>query len=304
MQGSCVPLIAPGFDFWNGTSSKGAGVCAMSGVVEYALYEVPVLENRENMVNWQSKTLSQRCVDGCYAIPGYGQEFLFNGTKIYPEDVDCRDGGNYGSKNCPNNYSVLTEFYDESEFKLADSVSAYSLSTRRGQYCHKANEPDEWSTGHVGGSAYDCTPGIGGGTKDEKKERDYPVYLTNKEFIMSITERTDALGDCGYKVAANGKQGNPEAELITSIFQKMTQKGSVKENITVEMTIYKGDAYLKGNLTKYETVLPLSSSNNYNCASDYNGICTSTANNPEPCTGGQANAEAICPANMVCCVYE
>jgi len=303
MQGSCVPLIAPGFDFWNGTSSKGMGVCAMAGVVEYALYETTIWENRSNMVQWSKDALSARCVDGCYAIPFYGKEFVFNGTKIYPEDVVCLSGRGYGTATCPNNYSVLTEFYDESEFKLPEDVKDYYLSTRRGQYCYKSTKQEDFATGKVTGQNYDCTPGLGGEEKEEKKERDYPVYLTNQEFIMSITERTDSLGDCGYKVAANGKQGNPEAEIITSIFQKMSQKGNVKENVTVEQIIFKGNSYLKGDLQKYETALPSTSSGTANCATTYNGICTSNANNPEPCIGGTANAEGVCPANMICCVY-
>lgn len=317
MQGSCVPLIAPGFDFWNGTSSKGAGACAMAGVVENALYETTIWINRSTMAQWgltgRSKDLYEHCVDGCYAVPFYGKEFVFNGTKIYPEDVTCLSGRGYGTSTCPNNYSVLTEFYDESEFKLPEDVKEYSLSLRRGQYCNKDGDPEHWVTGKVSGQNYDCTPlefninlafiDTDTEKKDERKERDYPVYLTNQEFIMSITERTDSLGDCGYKVAANGKQGNPEAEIITSIFQKMTQKRDVKENVTVEQIIFKGNNYLKGDLQKYETVLPSSTTGTYNCAPDYNGYCTSNANNPEPCIGGTANTEATCPANMVCCVY-
>ncbi len=309
MQGSCVPLIPPGFDFWNGTSSKGFGICAMGGVIESALYETPVYKSRKSMTEWTDGELAARCVSGCYAIPGYGKEFPFNGTKIYPEDVVCSNGGgNLGTRNCPNLYSLLTEFYDESEFKLPNVVSSYTLSLRRGQYCTKDGKPNKLATGRVTGQAYDCTPVFGSEEKDERKERDYPIYLTNQEFIMSITERAKSLGDCGYKTAVNGKQGNPESELITSIFQKLKQSGEVKKNVTVEQIIYKGDKYLTGDLERYETTLPISESENgiagnSDCFTSYGGMCVSTINNPNPCTGGEENTGAVCPANRVCCVY-
>ena len=62
-------------------------------------------------------------------------------------------------------------------------MSTYHLSDRRGQYCNKDGNPDNWLTGGVTGTAYDCTPGAGNEEKDERKERDYPIYLTNDEWI-------------------------------------------------------------------------------------------------------------------------
>jgi hypothetical protein len=306
LQGSCVPLIAPGFDFWNPTG-QGNSICGMATVQDAALYETSWTKKRSNFAEWSDYKQSQRCINGCYVIPSYGMEFIFNGTKIYPEDVDCRDGGsNLKTKDCPNNYSLLTEFYDESEFNLEKNIENYHLSDRRGQYCHKDGKPDQWVTGGITGPSYDCTPGVLGiqGTeaKDERKERDYPIYLTNAEWISSIVDRARSLGDCGYKASINGKYSDPETEIITAVFQKLSQKMEVKKNITVEQIIWKGGKYLTGDLEKYETELGVAVIGGGSSCSDKGGICTSTAYNPE-CTGGTVSTEGTCGEKFVCCVY-
>lgn len=299
-QGSCVPLVAPGYDFWE-AATQGNSICEMGTVQEYALFETAITVDRNSMSDWSTQSLSNRCVNGCYSLPDYAKNFnqVKGEEKSYPEDVNCESGEGTGV-GCNTMYEVLTEFYDESEFSLEEDVGDYYLSTRRGQYCHKSGNADRWLTGKVKGSNYDCTPGLGSESKDEEKERDYPIYLTNQEWINSITERARSLGDCGYKAGVTGEYNDPEAEIITAIFQKLSQKGNVKENITVEQIIYKGGKYIKGEL--YETTLPYESKS-YTCASDYGGVCTSTLNNAAPCTDGEQSADATCPANSVCCIY-
>lgn len=304
-QGSCVPLIAPGFDFWEATS-QGNVICEAGTVQESALFETPIIGyQRKNMDEWEDKTLANRCLDGCYALPYYGMEFKFNGTKVYPEDVTCTKERDLGQTGCKNLYAVLTAFYDDSGFHLNSGVGSYHLSERLGQYCHKKNKPDQWLTGKVDKEYYDCTPGFGGQEKEEEKERDYPIYLTNEEWLWAITERARSLGDCGYKPNIEGEYSDPETEIITAIFQKLKQDGSIKKNITVEQIIYKGNKYLEDeNLEKYETESAYSTTTEYtgNCA-DVGGFCTSTAYNPEPCSEGGTIPEGTCPQNMVCCVY-
>lgn len=304
-QGSCVPLVAPGFDFWE-ANSQGNPICGAGNAQESVFFEFHWMTNRDKIDEW-SKQLANRCLNGCYAIPQYGKEFnqRTGEEKQYPEEISCGGEGRtecYGISSSCSPYDYLTEFYDESGCALQGGMENYYLSDRRGQYCHKDGEPDKWLTGEVSGTSYDCTPGAGGAEKDEEKERDYPIYLTNDEWVRSITDRAKSLGDCGYKVSINGKYSKPESEIITAIFQKLKQDGNVKKNITVEQIIYKGNAYLKGSLEKYETELPASSSVSYSCAPDYKGVCTSLVNNAEPCSGGQTS-EGTCPANMVCCVY-
>lgn len=300
-QGSCVPLIAPGFDFWKATS-QGNIICAGGNVQESALFETPIVGyQRKDMDEWKDKTLANRCINGCYLLPGYGLEFDFNGTKIYPEDITCGGESDFGDARCRTMYSVLTGFYDGSKFNLESGVGEYHLSDRRGQYCHKKDKPDQWLTGGVSGSSYDCAA-FGGGNAEEKRERDYPVYLTNDEWLWSITERARSLGDCGYKQNINKEYTDPETEMITAIFQKLKQDMGVSENVTVEQIIYKGNRYLeRENLERYETKSAYVTTLNSNCA-DVGGFCTSTVYNPEPCLEGVIS-EGTCPQNMVCCTY-
>ena len=294
-QGSCSPLVAPGFDFWKG-NSQGNGICSMGSAQEYAMFETGIWSNRDNMDEWHDNTLANDCINGCYALPGYAEEFnqKVGEEKQYPEEINCVSVGGQCSM-----YDILTEFYDESEFDLPASVGSYHLSDRRGQYCNKDGDQTHWVTGAVSGPNYDCTSVFGSEAKDERKERNYPIYLTNQEWLNGITERARSLGDCGYKVSINGKYSDPETEIITAIFQKMSQKGAVKENITVEQIIYKGGKAIQGEL--YETTLPYTATI-YSCVSDYNGICTSTSA-PSLCEGGEQNADATCPEKTVCCVY-
>lgn len=305
-QGSCSPLVAPGFDFWKGTS-QGNGICKKGFVQEFASFETGIFTARKTMTgtnidSWPFKHLANNCLDGCYAIPKYAIQFnqIAGEEKQYPEEINCPEGTTNPSCSL---YDILTEFYDESGYKLSGDVKNYYLSTRRGQYCHKDGKPDQWLTGLVRGPNYDCTA-IFEGARDERKERDYPIYLTHDEWFKGITERARSLGDCGYKINLVGKYSDPETEIITAIFQKMTQKGAVKENITVEQIIYMGGKAMTGDLQAYETILPYKTTS-YTCAPDHKGICDG---NPEPCEGGTVQeageeGEALCPEKMVCCIY-
>ena len=301
MQGMCVPLIAPGFNFWE-PNTQGNAICSSASVGEVAFFETHWMSNRGNMGNrengWGDTEIAHRCLNGCYAIPYYGIEFnqRIGEEKKYPEEIQCTSIGGACSP-----YNVLTEFYDESGFKLPSDVSSYHLSTRRGQYCHKDGKPDKWVSGKVTGKNYECTPGAGDEEKDEDKERDYPIYLTNDEWIKSITERAKSMGDCGYKASINGRYSDPESELITAIFQKLKQSGEVKKNVTVEQKIYKGNAYVKGDLERYETEMATSVIS-YSCINTPGGTCMPAGSSENPCGEGEAG-EGTCPTNMVCCIF-
>lgn len=311
MQGSCLPLIAPGFDFWNGTSSQGTGICAMGEVSESVLFETHWSTKRDDLAgttsdSWDLGKLADRCLNGCFAIKDYAKEFKQrpDEEKQYPEEINCPGVGGSCSM-----YDILTEFYDEYQIYLPGKIDDdFYLSVRRGQYCHKKGDEEQWLTGkinYVSGSnhmAYDCTPGAGNEDKSLEKMRDYPIFLTNDEWVKSLTDKARSLGDCGYKASTLGKYSEPETEMITAIFQKLKQNQNVKENVTVEQIIYKGGAYLKGNLEKYETQLAVATSTGYTCP-DEGGICTSTKYNAAPCTGGTASTTGTCATNMICCVY-
>jgi len=307
-QGSCVPLVAPGFDFWE-SDTQGSAICSSAIVQEYALYETTWRVDREDFAGWGDKTQSHACLNGCYAIPKYG--FEGNSDK---NDISCDDGSDCGSGEfCFSGYCVeqeLFDFYDESEYNLPDNVEEYHLSDRRGQYCHKDGKPDEWVTGQITGSAYDCTTGAGSESKDERKERDFPIFLTHQSWLASIVERSRSLGDCGFKANINGDYSEPETEIVTAIFEKLKQSGEVKETITAEQIIYKGDVNgLKwvGDETEpyneglYDVV-------DYTCA-EQGGRCTQEFNaiGGENCPGEKiegGEGENLCPSQQVCCVVD
>lgn len=323
-QGSCVPLVPPGFDFWEG-DTQGSLICAMGIVKEIALFETNIWRNRDNYDAWlternDGKFLHNRCFNGCYAIPGYGIEFDLdyeNGEeKMYPEEIQCSEEGDgeiQGLQKCYNlpgctDYQYLTEFYDESECQLFESGSMeqYHLSDRRGQYCHKDGKEDHWLTGEITGSSYSCTPGLGGAfpggqtkeEKDEEKERDYPIYLTHNEWLDSITERARSMGDCGFKPNVDGDYSDENSEIITAIFQKMDQKGNVKRNVTAKQIIYKGDEKAQFKLEYIPDgepiILPVEVEV-HDCA-DNGGTCILIMGE-ETCE----TAEGSCPYGLTCC---
>jgi len=71
-QGSCVPLYAPGFDFWNPKTTTSA-VCDLGSVTSKAFYETSWLKNRGEIPKKLS-VASKDCIENCDAIPGYKSE--------------------------------------------------------------------------------------------------------------------------------------------------------------------------------------------------------------------------------------
>jgi hypothetical protein len=258
-QGTCVPLIAPGFPFWTGL---GAGVCAQGIVQENTLFETNILRDRDdfNFDTWKigsgenAPYLGERCYDNCYTIPGYADRFNTGmldekGNKIYPEDIMERFPEVDWSKPVKgiqglSPYEMLSMFYDRSRFELPVFVKNYNLSTRRGQYCHELDEPEAFETGKLDGVRYDCAGIQLDYDRSQRKERDYPIYLTHEEWLNSITERARSFGDCGYKKNPEGGYSDSLSEIITVVFQKLDQSGDVKRNITAQKIIYKGDSSL------------------------------------------------------------
>lgn len=71
-QGSCLPLFAPGFDFWN-PESDGQSICELGSISETVLYETNWLtEGREKLKDNLGEA-TQNCYANCFAIPGYAK---------------------------------------------------------------------------------------------------------------------------------------------------------------------------------------------------------------------------------------
>ena len=78
---------------------------------------------------------------------------------------------------------------------------------------------------------------------------------------------------------------------------------SVKKNVTVEQIIYKGNGYLKGDLEKYETEMPTSTTASYTLCSNWRILYNYMQIIQNHVQEEQQTGEGTCPANMVCCVY-
>ncbi len=214
-QGSCVPLIAPGFEFWK---EKGAAheICGMSYVKETALYEISWLNSRKNMANgeWDNERKAKRCWLNCYGIPEYGDDDYTNMKKVWQGEANPKD---------------------------------YSASGRQGHYCHKSGKPEEMKTGVTSG-VVECA-----GKADQRNEP--PVFLTHNDFMRFITTRTGYLGDCGTKNSAYGGEGsNKEAykHIIQKVKQEGSEF-IVEDNYTEIEDVYDKTTILNYRGNKYNT---------------------------------------------------
>lgn len=216
-QGVCLPIFSEGTSFWNG---DGEAMCGkLSTIEDRALFETGIGEQRKNFANDSIKEAANKCIDGCYAIPGYGST----------------DGTDY------------TDPKEVQEFELGSgnlgiSVQNGIFSKREGYYCKdKADKPDEidnWKTGPQKGNTMDC------GTNDLEKRRVH-IFYTHEQWLNTIRERSRSLSDCGYKPHAfyddTKWSGDSDSEQLTAIFQILKQDQKVKKLVGEKTTIYKGN---------------------------------------------------------------
>ena len=199
-QGSCVPLIAPGFEFWN---EEGAAqdICGMGYVKETALYEVNWYKKREKLANgeWDKEKKAGMCWLNCYGIPEYGVSVN-------------------------HNFEDLKDIWEDG----ADPTGK-SISERLGHYCHEKNEPEKLRTGAVAMNRIRCV-------EDPQKRNEPPIFLTNDDFMAFITTRTGYLGDCGIKDNAYGGGGEGK-ETYQQVVQSIKQEGTefVVQSILTEI---------------------------------------------------------------------
>lgn len=208
-QGSCVPLIAPGFRFWDSESNEtGSEICALGLSTMNVIYETHWMTRRDNFDKLDldasdGTSVHQDCLENCSAIPKYSDdlgvesaEALWNG-----EDIP----------------TLKTE----------------EVSLRKGYYCAKKSDSDKTKLGPVLGTTIDCI--------NNSQRRPLPIFYTNSEWLSFLTERTRSLGDCGYKIGASGDYSSTRSEILTAMFEKLTQKLGVKEEVTENLIIYEAD---------------------------------------------------------------
>lgn len=214
-QGSCVPLIAPGFDFWL-EDTQATQVCSMGAVKEEILYEEwwgrSTANADERFYDGSNGDYwaEQRCYDNCYAIPEYGDSLGASTVEKIHE----------GSSSVTN-----------------------TVSNRLGYYCMNSDELP--SKGQASGSVACAGDPDDDGWYDIRSRREYPLFFTNEDWVDFLTTRTRSLGDCGYKTNSIGEESDPELEIIKALFQKLEGKEEEAKNVTEERIIFKGNEYLE-----------------------------------------------------------
>ncbi|MDA3837346.1 MAG: hypothetical protein PF542_07040 [Nanoarchaeota archaeon] len=207
-QGSCLPLYAPGFDFWvEGTS--GEAVCSLATVSENVQYETHWLEERDD-IDYDLELATENCLEDCYALPGYAKDKSISDMEKIHEGVIEPNG---------------------------------LVSNRLGYYCALKKDENSSRVGAVIGkvncaSSPETLFGLVGARGTEK----VPLFYRNQDWLSSITERSASLGDCGYKNNFAGEKGKESTEIVTALFQKLTQQGEMKTNSTTKQ-IYVGDSW-------------------------------------------------------------
>ena len=198
-QGSCVPLYAPGFDFWNANSS-GSQVCALGSTSNVVSYESSWASHRGDIRDSRSKSIKY-CFNGCFAIPGYGGD--------HTKD------------------DLIKMFMGE------DNLDS-SVTKRAGYYCLSGDGKEE--TGGIHADKVHCNR-LSTITKFSKGEnKPLPLFMSNKDWLESITKRAKSLGDCGYKKSSMGKEGISTPEIITRLFQFLHQDETVKKSDSLKTT--------------------------------------------------------------------
>lgn len=222
-QGSCVPLFAPGNDFW---TEKGQAYCMMSKDIRNVNYEIQILQKRNDFVSDSEKIGEKwsyggkdgeykrqtRCGGNCFAIPNFG------GAK-----------GEY-----QNNIATIWN-----GIKWEGWEAGMPISDRKGQYCHKQNKPNKPKSGQVVGNKVSCA-------EDEEGNRyNKPEFYTHLSWLKFIGIRARASGDCGVTTNFLGDDPSYDSEKITTTIQKVKQdKTSNKpkwEGSVVEGILYKGE---------------------------------------------------------------
>jgi hypothetical protein len=223
-QGSCVPLYAPGLDFWS-EDSEDTSLCNLGDVQETVLFETYWTKNRDDFSDESTRSAASRCYDSCYAIPDYGVKLPLQ--------------------------SVIGVYNGLSSFDKEDY-----LSRRRGAYCY---EQSIWNqaTGWIFGDKIDTSKFAVGGTGSlvncaSTDRKVIPEFYTHEQWLNFIKDRAKSLGDCGYKPNVAGIEGEESSEIVSVIFQKLSQDGEIKENGSIEI-IYRGDSRISD--TDYRGVL-------------------------------------------------
>lgn len=235
-QGICLPMYAPGFNFWK--QGGGAELCGAGDVLDMVLFQSSIFSDRDEYYEkdkdgndkWDLDKSSKVCLENCHLLPFYAWEFNNEvGVNLYDENPDKpKQGTSYESE--------IQKFWQGGS--LSSNVGNYQLSTQKGYYCHKAGEEDK-SEGSVKGNSANCLD-------NDEKRQELPVFYTHQEYIYYLQQRARSLGDCGYKSNAFATySGDPNNEILTSNALKVGQKLQIKKDLGNKV-VYRGFNYDRG----------------------------------------------------------
>jgi hypothetical protein len=243
-QGSCIPLFSPGFQFWGTDNSTpedapksmfGVDAClGNASVADAAVYGTPWILSRNKFGDNEAcitsgkgsnRDLVQRCTDNCYIIPDYGRSNMGSTTFMQLSELfNIHAGGKTPNK---------------------DNFENYCISDMKSYYCDR--EP---VINTVVGNKADCAESHTG------KRKNYPIFLTNQEWLTSVAIRAKYMGDCGYKegiYSNNLKDQKASLEEIWVAFTKLDNGGNPKDELAFEK-IYEGYDFLESS--KYLSLGP------------------------------------------------
>lgn len=239
-QGSCVPLFAPGNEFW---TEDGQAYCnAAQDNPRRVIYEVQLLQDRSEFITSSEKSGEKwsydgkedtfrrqtRCSGNCFAIPNFGGE-----KGEFQEGIRALWDGK----------------------KWEDWKAGMPVSDRKGQYCHKKDKPEGPKAGQVIGTQVDCIDTDEEGNSDGGKRYNRPEFYTHLSWLKFIGIRARASGDCGITTNFAGESPSYDSEKITTMIQKVKQdQSSVKEKWkgeVIEGILYKGEDLADLNNPKF-----------------------------------------------------
>ncbi len=245
-QGSCVPLFAPGKDFW---TEYGQAYCMSTQDSRRVIYEMKILGDRKDLGEDSETTgkrwsyggkgdiykRQSRCSGNCFAIPNFG------GKK-----------GEY-----QNNIVAL---WEGKKWDMDWGEGKTPVSDMKGQYCHRKNKPNSPKSGQVIGNQVDCIKVDENDDADEEGKRyNKPEFYTHSSWLKFTGIRARASGDCGVTTNFLGEDSSYDSEKITTIIEKVKQdQKTVKEKWkgdVVQGILYKGEDLADLNAPKFNGVI-------------------------------------------------
>lgn len=185
--GTCVPLIAPGMDFWEDDENNTI-LASLGNFTDEVYFEVEEINRRSQFRNFGIKLASERCLFNCYLIPRFG----FDLDRDEPHSPE---------------YVFLNILWKG--HKLENKIKTYQISRRESFYCKTSSGVDYGYRANCG--------------SDPRHE--LPIYLTHEEWYNNTRLRSLSYGDVGAKRNFLSFFGANKRESVTVTYEKIRSDG-------------------------------------------------------------------------------